>query len=264
MAKLLDRRKTDNTKQAAAHNLTKDAKLAAKDAAQLAYVNTKDAAQSTYETVKSNLNKTQAIITAGTAAAAAAAGSILHDNLKDSNKKAQEAQKNLKHTQNVAQVSASKSLSRAKDVLQTGISYAQDALSTSTDYAQSTTGYAQKIWKKNAKEASKNLKKAQKNLHNLQDTVSPKIAHTQEALSKGAVQATKNIQHVASSAKDKSEALQEQYAQHQRQRQRAKTLFRIGLVAGILATLLYTPIEGSEVRQRIGEQWNRYRGYLGF
>src|SRR5689334_25036676 len=113
MAKLLDRRKTDDTKQAA-HNLSKDATLAAKDAAQLAYANTKDVAQSTYETVKSNLDKTQAIITAATAAAAAAAGSILHDNLKDSDKKAQKVQKNLKRTQNVMQGSTSKNLSRAK------------------------------------------------------------------------------------------------------------------------------------------------------
>jgi uncharacterized membrane protein len=57
--------------------------------------------------------------------------------------------------------------------------------------------------------------------------------------------------------------VQDQYASYQRKRQAARVLFRIGLIAGVVAALLLTPIAGSEVRARLVGQWDKYRPYFG-
>jgi hypothetical protein len=48
------------------------------------------------------------------------------------------------------------------------------------------------------------------------------------------------------------ETLQGRLESYQRRRARAKALFRIGLVAGIVGALLYTPWPGAETRSRLG------------
>ncbi len=109
----------------------------------------------------------------------------------------------------------------------------------------------------NTRKTQKNLKKAQKNLQKMQDPLQENIrsslAKTSAVLSKGTSTAQYSLQQARTRAREMQEARQEQSAQRQRKRQRAKTVFRWGLISGVVLALLYSPIAGSEARRRISK-----------
>jgi hypothetical protein len=120
-------------------------------------------------------------------------------------------------------------------------------------------GVAQDTLAKSAKQAQKNLKKAQKNM---QETVGASLAKTQDLLGESSKRASKSLQQVAASAVEAKAAMQEQYASYQQKRQSARTLFRWGLVVGVVLALLYAPYSGAEVRRRLMAQWEQARSYF--
>ncbi len=50
---------------------------------------------------------------------------------------------------------------------------------------------------------------------------------------------------------------QDRVESYQRKRARAKFLFRLGLVAGLVFILLYAPWPGSETRRQLGDLWQQ-------
>jgi hypothetical protein len=224
----------------------------AQDASQSAYENVKDAAQSAYEATKDVAKSTL-------------------ETTKDV------AQSTLGTTKDVAQ----STYGNVQHSVKSGMSKTQGALAAGAGTAAVLLHQGQKYNDKNAKKAQKNLgifqsrahdaydtssKLAQKNLkknqqrlehlqRKVQDNVVPGLVATQDTLSKKAKKANKNLQDAASN-------VQKQYAHYQQKRQRAKTLFRFGIVAGVVAALLLTPLTGSEVRKRIADLWSRGRSYF--
>ncbi|WP_170211514.1 YtxH domain-containing protein [Thermosporothrix hazakensis] len=136
----------------------------------------------------------------------------------------------------------------------------QPRLNATQATLQSGMQTAQSVLGENARKAQQNLKFLQENV---QSAMGSGLQKTQGLLDKGSKQAGKALEHVSSSARDMKESMQDQYQRYQRRRQRARTMFRVGLLVGIAGALLLTPYPGSEVRQRIGEQWQKVRGYLG-
>ena len=112
-----------------------------------------------------------------------------------------------------------------------------------------------------------NRRKAQQKLQqaqvSLQKTATPIVEKTQDVVITSTRDASERLQRVADNAKDVKEAVQEGYAHYQRKRRRKRILFRMGLLAGVVATLLYTPLAGSDVRQRIAAGWQQYRSHFG-
>jgi len=100
------------------------------------------------------------------------------------------------------------------------------------DTVQSGLGTAQDVLNKGAKQASKSL-------------------------SKGAKQASKSLKKVTDNVADVQESFQDKVESYQRKRAMAKTLFRMGVVAGLAGALLFTPWPGTETRRQLGELWQR-------
>ncbi len=85
-----------------------------------------------------------------------------------------------------------------------------------------------------------------------QDVLDKRTKQASKSLRKGTKQASKSLKKVTENVKDVQETLQGRLESYQRRRARAKALFRIGLVAGIVGALLYTPWPGAETRSRLG------------
>jgi hypothetical protein len=118
----------------------------------------------------------------------------------------------------------------------------------------------------NQRKAQKKLKQAQNRLKRTQTslakTTTPIVEKTQDVITTSKKKASSSLQKAAGNTKEAKESLQDWYAQYQRKRQRNRVLFRIGLLAGVALALFYTPLTGADVRQRIAEQWQRYRPYF--
>ncbi|MBE3558462.1 MAG: YtxH domain-containing protein [Ktedonobacteraceae bacterium] len=225
----------------------------ARNAAQATYETTRDTALRTYANVQSNMQST---VRKASLAIAALLG-LLQGQLSYNRKKRgrnwkkirKQTQKNLRFLQGTVQDTIQPAWSKTQDAIQTGM------------------GTAQALFTKQARSAQENLRKAQENLKAmqaaLQENLSTGMTTAQTLLSRGSRQAQQNLSQAASSARDLGDTLQKQFVRYQRRRQRARTLFRWGLIAGIVVALLYTPVPGSEVRRRIAEQWQRYRSYFG-
>jgi len=201
----------------------------AKDVAQSTYATALDAAQSTYENVQDKLHtgvdKASATMTAGL--------SLAEELLKHKPMPSKKAKK-----------MAQKRFSKFQEAIQGSISTASDTLTSNTQAAQSRL-------RKGTKDAQKNLGKVQKNLASTLDETSNRI-------NKGTKQASKNLHKASRQAKDMQASTQTRVSH-----QIAKTLFRTGIVTGVVLALLFTPIAGSEVRSRIAATWKQYRTYLG-
>jgi len=128
-----------------------------------------------------------------------------------------------------------------QDALQTGLSAAQEILA------------------QNVKSARKNLKQAQKNIGPLtasvQDNIQSGLSQAQVTLQKSAKKAGKSLKQAQGSLKDTRDSVQAQVAQYRRKRRRAKMLFRMGLISGLILMLLFAPWPGSESRRQIVEFW---------
>lgn len=109
----------------------------------------------------------------------------------------------------------------------------------------------------NMRKTQKNLKKAQKNLQKmqgpLQSNVKSGLAKTSDVFGKGTSQARYGLKQASTRAKGLQDVWQEQSTKRQLRRKRAKTVFRWGLILGVALALLYSPIAGSEMRQRISK-----------
>jgi len=177
---------------------------------------------------------------------------------KQANRNLKKARKNLASLQETVQSSVKPGLLKTQDTLQTSLGLAQDVMG------------------KNVKSASKNLKKAQKkaqkNLSSLQDTLQESVQtglpKAQDILQTGLGTATdvlgkttktagESLKKVTENVKDVQDSLQDRIESYQRKRARAKFLFRMGLLAGIVLALLYTPWPGSQTRQQLGAYWQQ-------
>jgi hypothetical protein len=154
------------------------------------------------------------------------------------------------------------------DLMQTGLARTQDTVQTGLSTAQDA-------WQGNVKRASKNLKKAQKkmkrSLASMQDSVQSGLEQTQDVLQSGLSKAQgvlsagrknvrragKGLQSATGSLKDVQESVQQQVARYGRRRKRAKVLFRLGLLTGVVLVLLYAPWPGSDTRRQLGEWWQQ-------
>lgn len=154
------------------------------------------------------------------------------------------------------------------DLMQTGLARTQDTVQTGLSTAQDT-------WQGNVKRASKNLKKAQKkmkrSLASMQDSVQSGLEQTQDVLQSGlnkaqsvlsagrknVKRAGKGLQSATGSLKDAQGNVQQQFARYARRRRRAKVLFRLGLLTGVVLVLLYAPWPGSDTRRQLGEWWQQ-------
>jgi gas vesicle protein len=98
-------------------------------------------------------------------------------------------------------------------------------LSMTQDVLQSSLSAAQDVLEKNVKSAQKDLKKSVKS-------------------------AQKNLKKVGESVQDVQDTVSHSAS---------KFFFRLGLVTGLVAILLYTPWPGSEIRQKLADRWQQLR-----
>jgi hypothetical protein len=249
MAKLKDVQNTSAER-------AKDVNGKAKDLAQTTYEGAKDIAQVTYasvqDSVKPVINKTQAAFLAGLGLAQG----LLAYNQKKSRKDMKWARKNMKRKQ--------KQLQNLQSNVQENIG---SGWMKALAMLQAGLGLAQIITEKNKRDASKNIKEAQKqaqkNLKETQKKVQKNLKETQGNLESGWNKTqrmfSKRSQQATATAKDMRDTAQKQLARYKRRRRRARTIFRMGLVLGVVLALLYAPFPGSEIRRRIASQVERYR-----
>src|SRR5713101_1931143 len=154
------------------------------------------------------------------------------------------------------------------DLMQTGLARTQDTVQTGLSTAQDA-------WQGNVKRANKNLKKRQKKmkrgLASMQNSVQSGLEQTQDMLQSGLSKAQgvlsagrknvkragKGLQSATGSLKDAQGNVQQQFARYARRRRRAKVLFRLGLLTGVVLVLLYAPWPGSDTRRQLGEWWQQ-------
>ena len=159
--------------------------------------------------------------------------------------------------------------------VQGGVDLMQTGLARTQDTVQTGLGTAQDAWQGNVKRASKNLKKTQKKmkrgLASMQDSVQSGLEQTQDVLQSGlnkaqsvlsagrknVKRAGKGLQSATGSLKDAQESVQQQFARYAKRRRRAKVLFRLGLLTGVVLVLLYAPWPGSDTRRQLGEWWQQ-------
>lgn len=119
---------------------------------------------------------------------------------------------------------------------------------------------------KNMRRAQKNLEKAQKSLQKMQNSLQSNVrsgmAKTSDVIGKSTSKASLSFQQATTRAKELQQSWQEQSIQRQRRRKRAKMAFRWGLIFGVVLALLYSPIAGSEMRQRISKGWQQSSAFL--
>jgi hypothetical protein len=97
---------------------------------------------------------------------------------------------------------------------------------------------------------------------NASNTLQKAAANAKDTVVTGTKNASNSLQKAAANAKDTKESLQDWYAHYQRKRRRNRTLFRIGLLSGLVLALFSAPRAGSDVRQYIAQRWQQYRSYF--
>jgi hypothetical protein len=160
------------------------------------------------------------------------------------------AQSTFRTTRNTTQ----DRLAKVQESTKVGLAKAQHLLAAGVSIAAA-------LLYENLRIAQQKLQRAQVSLR---QTATPIVEKTQDVVVTGTKKASESLQKAADNAKDVKEALQDGYAHYQRKRRRHRTLFRIGLLTGVVLTLFYTPLAGSDVRRRIVQQWQQYRSNLGF
>jgi len=236
---------------------TKNMMNGLKDTAQTQYDKTKHTAKATYNNVQDGVNvglsKTQAALIAGLGIAQG----LISLNQQRTEKRLKQARKDARKTM---KHEVRPRWEKAQDTLSSGLNTAQNTLSSGFESAQDIIAH-------NTKQAQKNLMRAQKNLkksyQSMQHAAVPAISHTVDAFSKGTRQAGHGFNQAVGNVTDFKDSVQGQYKHYQRKRARARTLFRFGLVTGVILALLYAPYPGSEVRERIVAQWRKYRSSFG-
>lgn len=191
-------------------------------------------------------------------------------------------------TRNVAKTSSATAKDIARNTATNVKNTTQDTFATAKDTAQLTYAEVQKglqqSWDKtrawlafvaaiaatfaqnNMRKAQEKLEDAQENLQKiqgpLQNNVRSSLAKTSDVIGKSTSKAKYGFQQATTRAKELQDTWQEQSAERQRKRKRAKSLFRWGLIFGVALALLYSPVAGSDVRQRIGKGWQQSSAFL--
>ena len=191
-------------------------------------------------------------------------------------------------TRNTAKTTSAKANNIARFTPKNLMNNKQEILASTKDMAQLTSVQMQKSiqqgWNKtrtwlavgaaiavtfaqqNMRKAQENLEKAQKSLQKmqtfLQSNVRSGIAKTSDVIGQSTSKASLSFQQATTRAKELQHSWQQQSAQRQRKRKRAKIAFRWGLIFGVVLALLYSPIAGSEMRQRISKGWQQSSAFL--
>ncbi len=191
-------------------------------------------------------------------------------------------------TRNIAKITSAKANNSVRFTPKNLRNNKQETLANTKDIAQLTYAQMQKsiqqgwnktrTWlaigaaiavtfaQKNMRQAQKNLEKAQKSLQktqiSLQSNIRSGMAKTSDVIGKSTSKAGLSFQRAATRAKELQHSWQEQSIQRQRRRKRAKMAFRWGLIFGVVLALLYSPIAGSEMRQRISKGWQQSSAFL--
>jgi HAMP domain-containing protein len=179
---------------------------------------------------------------------------------------AQSTSKNLRNNRNNTQ----DSYTSAKDTVQSTYTEMQKSIKQGWDQTRAWllvgAAIAATFAKKNINKAQEKLENTQENLYKmqgpLQSNVRSRLAKTSDVIGKSTSKAKYGIQKATTRVKELQDTWQEQSAQRQRKSKRAKTLFRWGLIFGMTLALLYSPIAGSEVRQRISKGWQQSSDFL--
>lgn len=212
-----------------------------RDKTRRTYERAKDGMQSTYTQVQSNvksgLQRPQALL----AIIVGIVGALLEQYTQRGRKRRRENEKGVH---------------RLRRTFSEGIESAQDTFSSGM-----TT--AQKSFAKNARKARKNLRQAQHNLHNMQSNLQENIssgiatgmAKTQDIMHMGA----DGVRRVTSYPHEMQRVRQERHEQREQRRARARTLFRWGIVTGVILALIYAPVSGAETRRYLAEKWQQGR-----
>ena len=235
----------------------------AKGAALTGYANAKDAAQGTYastqDTLQTGLDKTQHTLVNGwekvqdwlhtlnqgnditnelpvlTKNRGGILPHLTQDNIQTASA---QAQKKVQKSLNKAQDAANKQAAQAS----AGLAKAQQKLGKAWGGVQDTLGGVQDT---------------------LQDNVQTSTAKFSKTLDKGTKKATKNLTKATTNIKGMRDNAQDRYEHHLRKQQRARSMFRWGLVIGVVLALLYTPKPGVEMRAQLATWWQHYRTRLG-
>jgi gas vesicle protein len=123
-------------------------------------------------------------------------------------------------------------------------------LDTTQDALETMQKGAQKNLKRMQKSAAKNLKRMQKQAKSVQKQAKKNLKSVQEGAQGNLQVAQKNIQQAG-------DAMQAKRARASRRRWRRKMAFRLGLLTGVVAALLFAPRTGSEMRRQLMSFWQR-------
>jgi gas vesicle protein len=159
-------------------------------------------------------------------------------------------------TLKTSKIAAQGALANIQESANQGLDRAQRLITT----AIGIIGASAAIFYKNRQQAQEKLQRTQMSL---MTSTTPIVERTQKAVRANTQKATQGLQQAKSTAKDFTTFVQDQYTHLQIKRRRRRALFRIGLIAGAILALLYTPLSGAEIRQRLNAQWQQYRGYIG-
>lgn len=216
----------------------------------------KEAMRSTVATVQENVQTGLAKAQQALLEGLGAAQDVLQGQQKRAKKKvaknAKKARENMKNLPGTARENVQPGLAKMQNALLVGMAVTQEMLG------------------RNVKLANENLKRASRNLKSLQgllqENVQLGLAQTQGALSTGlstaqvtlsqsAQRAGEGLKKAQGNIKVTTDSLQSQLESYKRKRRRARVLFRLGMLSGIVLMLLYTPWPGSETRRQIVEFW---------
>jgi gas vesicle protein len=176
---------------------------------------------------------------------------------------ARSTSKNVRSTSKSVRNSAQDTLASAKDTVQLAYTQVQKSMKAGWNkilvWLTSAIAIAGAFIQKNMCKAQKNLQKMQ---GSLQSNVRSSSAKTSKVIGNGTSKAQYGLKLATTRAQEMQEAWQEQSARRQRKRKRARMLFRWGVISGVALALLYSPIAGSETRQRIGKGWRQSYAYF--
>ncbi len=160
----------------------------------------------------------------------------------------------------------SSALSTVTDTVRSGVAKSQDVLLEGLDVTQELLKDQQKRPAKKLKKAQKRARKDVKNLQGsvksglsqTQDMLLSGLSTTQDALDKNTRRASKSLKMAQKNLKNTRNSMQSRLERRGRKRQRAKIVFRLGLLSGFVLVILYTPWPGSEIRHQLVELWNGF------
>jgi hypothetical protein len=90
-----------------------------------------------------------------------------------------------------------------------------------------------------------------------QDTLQTGLSSAKDVWQQNVKNANKNLNKAKKSITDVQQSVQNQLAVYARKRKRARAVFCLGLLIGMVLVLLYTPWPGSDTRRQLVAWWQR-------